>query len=502
MSVISSCWCTDITVILATCVLSVIVFFKWRYRYWEVRGVPYVKPSIPFGSMLNPFWPTHSFGELMRLQYEESKRMGRDYVGLYTLWIPAFMPITMDLIKDVMAKDFNYFVDRGFYFNEKDDPLSAHLFFLEGAKWRKLRAKLTPTFTSGKMKMMFRIVLTCGKQLTEAMEQNHNRHVPVDIKDLLSRFGTNVIGSCAFGIDCNGFEDPNSDFRRFAKRAFVRTKWENLTAFFSFANPNLARKLGVCFTPQTVSTFFSNLMKQVVEYRESNKTNRDDFLQILLDLKNNSDDPLTLEELTAQAFLFFIAGLETSSTTMTFCLYELANDQDIQDKVREEIRSVMASHKGEISYEAIREMKYMKQVIDETLRKYPPLPMLNRKCVMDYKVPGTDFLIEKGTSVVIPLYGLHHDPEYFPDPERFDPERFNEENKKKMVPYSYMPFGEGPRLCIGLRFGLMQTGIGLALLLDKFRFSVNEMTRVPFAMDPSNFVLSAIGDIWLNVDKV
>lgn len=502
MAVISSCWCTDIPVILATCVLSVIVFFKWKFRYWDVRRVPYVRPSIPFGTMTNPLSPTHSFGELMRIQYEESKLMGRDYVGLYILWIPTYMPISMDLIRNIMGKDFNYFVDRGFYFNEKDDPLSAHLFSLEGAKWRKLRAKLTPTFTSGKMKMMFRTVLDCGKQLTEAMEQNHNRHVPVDIKDLLRSFGTDVIGSCAFGIDCNSFKDPNSDFRRFANRVFVQTKWENLKAFFSFSNPNLARKLGVCFTPQSVSTFFSNLITEAVEYRESNKTNRDDFLQILLDLKNNSDDPLTLPELTAQAYLFFIAGLETSSTTMTFCLYELANDQDIQDKVREEIRSVMASHKGEISYDAIREMKYMKQVIDETLRKYPPVPLLNRKCVMDYKVPGTDLLIEKDTNVVIPLYGLHHDPEYFSNPERFDPERFNEENKKRIVPYSYMPFGEGPRLCIGLRFGLMQTGIGLALLLDKFRFSVNEKTRVPFAMDASSFILSVIGDIWLNVDKV
>jgi len=85
----------------------------------------------------------------------------------------------------------------------------------------------------------------------------------------------------------------------------------------------------------------------------------------------------------------------------------------------------------------------------ETLRKYPPIPMLIRKCSKPYKIPGTDTVLEKGTSVTIPVAALHHDPKYYPEPERFDPERFSEEEKQKRHHYVYLPFGEGPRICIG-----------------------------------------------------
>lgn len=85
----------------------------------------------------------------------------------------------------------------------------------------------------------------------------------------------------------------------------------------------------------------------------------------------------------------------------------------------------------------------------ETLRKYPPAPVFLRKCTKSYRVPETDVIIEAGLSVLIPAYGLHRDPEYFPDPENFDPDRFSEDNKTKIRDYTYIPFGDGPRICIG-----------------------------------------------------
>ncbi|KAL6448751.1 hypothetical protein ACFW04_000513 [Cataglyphis niger] len=157
---------------------------------------------------------------------------------------------------------------------------------------------------------------------------------------------------------------------------------------------------------------------------------------------------LTLLEAIAQAFVFFIAGFETSSTTATFCLYELAQQQDLQDKLRKEIDEILKKH-GELTYNAVNEMTYLHKVVNEAMRKYPPLPSLNRMCTEEINLPTTNIHIPKGMLITIPLLGLHRDPSIYPDPDRFDPERFNEDKVAARHPYAYLPFGEGPRICIG-----------------------------------------------------
>ncbi|RZB39764.1 p450 domain containing protein [Asbolus verrucosus] len=276
--------------------------------------------------------------------------------------------------------------------------------------------------------------------------------------------------------------------------------------------PKLAKSLRMVTTPKDISEFFIKLVKDTINYREENNYTRKDFIQLLIDLKNNKiteeegyqhdGKTLTIEEIAAQSFVFFIAGFETSSATMTFALYELARRQDLQQKVRDEIEAVLAKYQGKITYEAIQDMKYMDQVINETLRKYPPIPLLTRKCVKDYKVPGEDLVIEKGTTVAISVLGIHYDEEYYPDPEKFDPERFNEENKSSRHTYAHIPFGEGPRMCIGMRFGLMQSKVGLTALLRKYKFTVNNKTKEPLNMKVRSLVLAVEGEIWLDAHEI
>ncbi|RZC38786.1 p450 domain containing protein, partial [Asbolus verrucosus] len=238
-----------------------------------------------------------------------------------------------------------------------------------------------------------------------------------------------------------------------------------------------------------------------VSYREEKNYTRNDFLQLLIDLKG-SEDGLTMNDVAAQSFVFFLAGFETSSTLMTFTLYELARNQDIQQRLRDEINTVLAKHDGKITYDSIQEMKYMNQVIDESLRMYPPASLTNRKCVKDYKVPDDDITIEKGTSVIIPILGIHYDEEYYPNPEKFDPERFTEENKNSRHPYAHLPFGEGPRNCIGMRFGLMQAKVGLTSMIRNFQFTVSRKTKEPLKMQVNSVILAAEGDVWLDAQKI
>ncbi|XP_970556.2 cytochrome P450 6a2 isoform X1 [Tribolium castaneum] len=479
-------------------IVVVFLYYKWAFTYWHRRNIPYLEPSFPFGNLPNLFQRKENIGLTVEKFYNEMKRRKWKHGGVYFLVSPVYCVIDLEYVKNIMNRDFEYFTNRSIYYNEKDDPLSAHLFAIGGQKWRNLRTKLTATFTSGKMKAMFQTLLECETNLLKQIEDCNN---PINIKEILSCFTTDVIGSVGFGLECKTFEEKNSPFRIYGKKVFKDSVLRSLKRAFLTSNfPELARKLGILAFPSEITDFFLKVVADTVKYREENNRSRNDFLQLLIDLKNSGT--LSLEEIAAQCFLFFLAGFETSSTTMTFALYELAQHQDIQDKVREEIDAVLKKYGGKITYEAIHDMKYMNQVIDETLRKYPAASIITRTCVKDYKIPDQDIVIEKGTSVIIPVLGIHHDEKFYPNPEKFDPERFTEENKAARHHYAHLPFGEGPRICIGMRFGLVQSKVGLTSLLKNYIFKVNKKTIEPLKMQARSLILAAEGEIWLDVYKL
>ncbi|KAK5638794.1 hypothetical protein RI129_013089 [Pyrocoelia pectoralis] len=353
------------------------------------------------------------------------------------------------------------------------------------------------------MKMMFNIVMTCGRQLETCME-DICRKGPVDIKHALECYTMDVIGSCAFGIDCNSFTDPSSDFCKYSKKIFMPTLLENLIGIFVNLFPSIGKMLGLKAIPNDITDFFFNIVTSSVEHRRETGFTRNDFLQILIELadQNQTKDSISFNELVAQAFVFFVAGFETSSATMAFCLLELCLNPDVQEELRAEVNSTLNKHNGDLTYESLKEMKYMNAVIDETLRKYPPLAVLNRECIQDYKLPNSNITIEKGIKIAIPLSGLHKDPNYFPEPEKFDPKRFTVENKNLIIPYTFMPFGEGPRACIGIRFGMMQTKVGLSILLRRYKFSLSEKMKIPIKFKIRSFLTAVEGGVWLNATKI
>lgn len=139
----------------------------------------------------------------------------------------------------------------------------------------------------------------------------------------------------------------------------------------------------------------------------------------------------------------------------------------------------------------------------ETLRMYPPLLILNRECTKDWKIPNTDIVVKRGVQVVIPAFALQRDEKYYPNPDQFVPERFNAENSagKSFVDRPYMPFGEGPRVCIGIRLGKMQSKVGLVLMLKNYNFDLIGSTLKPLVINPKSFVIAPIGGLPLRITK-
>lgn len=222
------------------------------------------------------------------------------------------------------------------------------------------------------------------------------------------------------------------------RRLFELTPFELMRFFVSLGFPDLCRKLHVRSSPKEPVDFFLQTFLQTLAYREKNNIVRNDFVSLLLGLK----EFFKPEELAAESFLVYAAGFETSSTLMNFTLFELAFNPEIQQRLRAELQSGIDENEGKLTYDLLFQFKYLDMVISESLRKYPPIPNSIRKCNKDYKIPGTDWTIENGVSIQIPVYSLHHDAEYYPEPEKFDPERFTPENVEARHPFVYLPFSE------------------------------------------------------------
>ncbi|XP_075217745.1 putative cytochrome P450 6a23 [Lycorma delicatula] len=526
--------------ILLGVIAFIVIFYRFwtkNYNYWKDRNVPYVEPVFPFGNTKDFILSTGFIGLVYKDLYLKLK--GHKYGGYYFMRRPGIILRDPEVIKQIITKDFNYFTDRGITIDEKNDPLSAHLFNLGGEKWKKLRNKLTPTFTSGKMKTMFHLMKTCSKQFERSLKDYAEREAVIELKHFTARFTIDIIGSCAFGLDIDSLNDPDNEFYRISKGIFGLSIKMYIRNALNSIIPGITKTLGLKLTPKDREEFFFRIVRETVDYREKNKVTRNDFLDLLIQLKNghsitddneeksnhemneisknlhknnedsghlldqNSTDDLILtnELMTAQCFVFFIAGYETSSTTLNFCLYELALNKEIQTKLQEEIDKVLAKHNGEISYESLKDMTYMDRVVQETLRKYPPLSTLTRECVTDYKLKEANLEIKKGLRVAIPLYGIHYDPEYYPDPDRFNPDNFTEEAKKSRHHYTWLPFGEGPRNCIGMRFGLLQVKTGLATLLSNYNFDQIPETQVPIVLSAKSILTTPKDGIKLKILK-
>ncbi|XP_049535739.1 probable cytochrome P450 6a14 [Anopheles darlingi] len=490
-------------------------YTRQLYSYWSARGIPQLEASFPVGNMKDVGRKVH-FNDVMKVAYDMGKSLGKPFVGLYFMLKPVLILTDLDMVKRVLVKDFNSFHDRGLYVNERDDPLSGHLFAIDGERWRYLRNKLSPTFTSGKIKQMFVTIREIGDEFLGSVTKYVERGEPIDIKLLCQCFTCDVVGSCAFGLQCNSLKNEGSKLLTIGDEVFKPPAWRNMYTFLLISFQELARKLRLRALPSSISDYFIGLVSDTVAHREKNLIERPDFLNMLIQLKNkgtvegdtpasgtdSAHDKLTLDEVSAQAFVFFFAGFETSSTTLSFALYELANNPDIQEKVREEIIGKLQLHDNQITYEALKEMTYLDQIINETLRMYPPVPQLIRVATKPYPVETVNMTLEKDCMLMIPIYSIHHDPNIYPNPQQFDPDRFAPEAVHARHTNAFIPFGDGPRNCIGMRFGLLEVKFGIVQLLSKLRFTVSSRMQMPLKLSKSASILEAEGGIWLNGTKL
>jgi cytochrome P450 family 6 len=199
--------------------VAVYLYVKRTFNYWKNKNVHQLTPTFPFGNFSSAFRQKTSLGSATEKLYADHN--DKPFVGVYVSLRPSLLVNDPELVKNILIRDFQHFQDRGFYVNEKTDPLSGHLFALTGDKWKNLRAKLTPTFTTGKLKGMFQTLLDTGKKLQEHFENIADVGQTVEVRDILARYNTDIIASVAFGLDCDSLKNPNAKFREVGKKVRI-----------------------------------------------------------------------------------------------------------------------------------------------------------------------------------------------------------------------------------------------------------------------------------------
>ncbi|XP_018365068.1 PREDICTED: cytochrome P450 9e2-like [Trachymyrmex cornetzi] len=433
--------------ILLFIVISIHYLFR-NFNFFKRHGIIHIPPVPVFGAMISSMFFQTSFVDCLLKIYNFNPNA--KYYGFYFMTTPVFLLRDPELIKNILVKNFESFPNRLDFSGSNDSLLKNNLFSLCGEKWRNVRNLLTPSFTSNKIKMMFTLISESAQDFAKFITTLPADKGCINMKDAFSKYTNDVIATCAFGIKINSMKDPTNEF---------------------YINEHITRP---------------------------------DMLQLMMDIRGKEGRrELDIDDMTAQAFIFFLGGFETSSTAISFVAHEIAANPDVQTKLQQEVDNILKESNGEVSYEAINRLEYLNAVISEALRLYPPFPILERICEKAYELPSAlpdekPVILKKGMTVWVPAFAIQRDEKYYDNPEKFDPERFV--NNKMHDSSCYIPFGLGPRMCIANRFAMLAVKVLLFHLLALCELKPSAKTTSPVKFRKDLMIMPENG-FWLNIQR-
>uniref|UniRef100_A0A1Q3FLC8 Putative cytochrome p450 n=1 Tax=Culex tarsalis TaxID=7177 RepID=A0A1Q3FLC8_CULTA len=493
------------TSLVVSAIAVLYVYLTWNFNYWKKRNVPGPSPRPLFGNFPSFILRNQPIGIEMDKLYREYKSK-YNFLGVFSNRSPRIFVTSAELAKSILIKDFKNFHDNefgGVTDKDRDPILGRNPFMLNGDEWKAKRAEVTPAFTTSRMKALFSIVEDVGSRMTKYIRAN--KDTPLEGRELAAKFTTDVVSSCIFDTDAQSFTDEKSEIREVGRKMFENSFLFVLVMMFVSLFPKLAKLFKIGMVSKSVEKFFTNLMAEAIQHREKNGVQRVDYLEHLISLRKKKE--ISDLDMAAHGVTFFIDGFETSSVAMSFILYELARNPDAQERLRKDL--LLASNdQGSISYESLLELPYLEQVINESLRLWPPAAFLSKKCTEPIELDLTSTekkLIETDICAIIPVWSIHRDPEYYEDPATFNPDRFSPERggiNSYREKGCFMPFGDGPRQCLGMRFARMQVKRGIYEILKNFELKVDPKTTKPLQLDPKQFLTMALGGIWLNFKPI
>lgn len=487
--------------------IIVCTFYKYLTRnngYWKSRGIPEAKGvKFIFGHMKDIITMKKNIGSLIEEIHKDHRN--DSMVGIYEFHKPVLIVRDPELIKQVLQTKFSSFSAHS-TLDPKVDPLLAEdPFFKNDQEWKDSRAFFTNAYSAKKIKDMVPAVKEVVQKFLNFMNtkvRSTTEGVDIEVKEIFSKYTAATSASTVLGIDAQTFVDKDSpDSLRSMMDALFIPRTFKIRQTLAFLIPALSNFLGMGFVPDWINKGFSTIIDDIVSSRKNDNIPRNDILQLII---NQLKEKKKSEKFTAAyAFGFFVEIYESSSMTLSAMSYFLAKNPKIQDKAREETERTLEKY-GELSYEAVNNLTYLEQVIKETLRCLPIIGRLLKICTEPVTLEGPDGLVcnlKKDDEVIIPVTGLHMDPKHWDDPEEFRPERFDKNYDMERNRYTYLPFGEGARMCPGLRFGILQIKMVMAIVLTNYVLESSEKMKEPIRLDPRSFLSTVEGGYWIKMRR-
>ena len=339
-------------------------------------------------------------------------------------------------------------------------------YLYRGDTWRALRKLLSPTFTSGKIKSMVEPMEGIADSTLNYITKKAKEDPEIEFKSIMQGFSLDCITKVAFGMETNCHLGEDKALFELSKGIlkdfFIKTYPMAFLWNFFFHFPELIKHVG--FWPEG-AVQIRKMTKDIINERDEKNVQVGDFVDRLRGFKKVAVAPITDEMIEAQGMVFLLAGFETTASTLSSLIYHVAMYPEVQEKIIEEIRDNIGS--DDITHESISTLEYLEACIMETLRVCPTPMEHDRTCVSDCIVNGIK--VKKGVRIMMPTLPAHLDPKFFPEPEKYQPERFLKENAANVIPYTWRPFGSGNRVCIAQRFAMMEMKLFFAKFMAKFK---------------------------------
>ncbi|XP_014476303.1 PREDICTED: cytochrome P450 6B1-like [Dinoponera quadriceps] len=451
-------------------IVAAYIYLTRNYNYWRDRNILCAKGTLPgFGHTLPLLVMRTTLVDLVQRICDPYP--DRSMVGFYHQTTPALVIREPELVKTVLQTNFASFSRNVWKIDSHLDRLNAaNPFFCYGDTWLIGRKHIGLASTTRNIK----IFLNCIQQV------------------------------------CNNLENYLNDKLK-ANNNTIELKINNLAYRYSssvaaYSGSSFQFQCGKCVLQRRISAkiqdFFFGFIKEIVHIRQQEKNTRKfNFLQLMLDLKETKE--IDYNVVTSLVFTLYMNMHDTSTVTLGLAAYQIARHPHVQQKLRDEVRTVLAKYDGQLSYYALKEMTYIDQVINESQRLYPILPCMGKICTEEFELKSSDELsccINPGTEIFVNVYEIHRNSNYWHNPDVFDPNRFSSDRKTEIEKYTFLPFGEGPKTCVAMRMAMLQTKANLAMIMKNYTLELSlKPPKEPLKFMQGNIVLQPIGGLWVHL---